>query len=181
MDDELLIERYLNGDMDAFASLARKYEAKLFRQALRTLGDHDDAQDAVQEVMLRLMRALPRFQAQAKFSTWLYQVASNTFVDFRRRRNKGVTHISLDPELPLADYSADPEAKCEQVFTVHLLNEALKELPESQRVLVELRDRQELSNQQVADMLGIDVGTLKSRLHRARQALKRSLESAWPA
>lgn len=177
MDDGLLIERYKVGDMEAFASLARKYEGQLYRQALRMLGNHDDAQDAVQEVLVRLMRALPSYEAKAKFSTWLFQVTANTCVDLLRRRQHRVTTVALDPDLPISDENSDPDNKCEKGFREHLLNQALGLLPESQRLLLELRDRQELSNDQVADMLGIDVGTLKSRLHRARQALRRTLEA----
>lgn len=175
MGDEALVAAYVQGDHEAFNTLAERHQERIYRLAYRMLGDREDAYDAVQEVLLRLLKSLPRYRPTAKFSTWLYRLAANTCIDVRRRRSSGAVLEPLDEERPAPE--ADPEALCEAGFRELVLNLALHALPEAQRLVLVLRDWEELSNQQVAEILGIEVGTLKSRLHRARAALRRVLES----
>lgn len=176
MPDDVLVAQFTHGDSEAFNVLAGRYQEQLYRMAYRMLGHHEDALDAVQEILLRLLRALPNFRGQSKFTTWLYRLAANTCIDYRRQRSRKHKDLSLDLDLQISAPNQDPDTMCEHQFREYLLDQALKSLPESQRLLVVLRDRQGLSNQEVAEVLGIEMGTLKARLHRARGALRRVLE-----
>lgn len=170
-----LIQAYLAGDRSAFDLLAARHQEMLYRVAYRMLGDHEEAQDAVQEMLVRLTRSLGQYKAEAKFSTWLYRLAVNTCIDIQRRRSK-LQSAPMPADLEAPQSQADPDLHCERAFREHLLNQALKQVPEEQRLLLMLRDREGLTNQEVAEILGIGVGTLKARLHRARAALRRVLE-----
>lgn len=177
MTDEQLVNHHLAGDPEAFNRLADRYQERLQRLAQRMLGDRDDAQDALQEILLRLLRSLPGFAGQARFSTWLYRLAANTCIDYRRHRSRGAVTVPLNQDAAALAPQEDPDAHCEKEFREYVLDQALKALPEGQRLLVILRDREGLSYEQIADILSIEVGTLKSRLHRARGALRRLLEA----
>lgn len=184
--DEELVAGYLKGNKSAFEEIVRRYEDRLYRLSFRMLGNHHDALDAVQEILLKLMAALPKFQGRSRFGTWLYRLAANTCLDIRRKRGR-TSAESLEATLEhspgaslamLDDRPNDnPDVYVEQQYKENLVRAALEQLPESQRQLLILRDLEDLSNTQVADILGIEVGALKARLHRARQALKRTLDS----
>lgn len=184
--DEELVAAYLKGNTAAFEEIVRRYEDRLYRLSFRMLGNHHDALDAVQEILVKLMAALPKFQGRSRFGTWLYRLAANTCLDIRRKRGRTAAE-SLDATLEfspatslsiLDDEPADnPDVYIEQQYRENVVRAALDRLPESQRRLLELRDLEDLSNSQVADLLGIEVGALKARLHRARQALKRVLDA----
>lgn len=183
--DEELVAAYLRGNNAAFDDIVRRYEDRLYRLSFRMLGNHHDALDAVQEILLKLMAALPKFQGRSRFGTWLYRLAANTCLDIRRKRGR-TSAESLDNTLEHSPGAAvtfldqhdidNPDAYVEQQYREQLVRAALEKLPESQRRLLELRDLEDLSNSQVASILGIEVGALKARLHRARQALKRTLD-----
>lgn len=177
MNDELLVTRYVQGDADAFNILVSRYENRLYGMALRMLGNHEDALDAVQEILVRLMRSLPNFRGDAKFSTWLFRLTANTCVDYRRKLYRRSNPLTEELNLQMEAPDQDPDHRCASRFREQLIDEAIRKLPEAQRTLLVLRDREGLSNQEVADILAIDVGTLKSRLHRARGALRRLLEA----
>lgn len=185
LTDEQLVASHLNGDPSAFTQLVVRYEDKLYRLAYRMLGNHHDALDAVQEILIKLLAALGKFQHRSAFGTWLYRLAANTCLDVRRKRGRTAAE-SLDEALKTAPRTAmaaldspeyDPDAFFEQQFQEELVRTALRHLPDGQRTLLELRDIDQLTNQEVANMLGIEVGALKARLHRARQALKRVLDA----
>lgn len=184
--DEELVAAYLKGNKQAFDEIVRRYEDRLYRLSFRMLGNHHDALDAVQEVLLKLMAALPKFQGRSRFGTWLYRLAANTCLDIRRKRGRTSAEsleatLEHSPSASLAildDRPTDnPDEYVEQQYRENLVRAALEQLPESQRKLLVLRDLEDLSNSQVADILGIEVGALKARLHRARQALKRALDA----
>jgi RNA polymerase sigma-70 factor (ECF subfamily) len=184
--DEELVAGYLIGSKPAFEEIVKRYEDRLYRLSFRMLGNHHDALDAVQEILLKLLAALPKFQGRSRFGTWLYRLAANTCLDIRRKRGRTAAE-SLDNTLehsPSASLSfleeepsENPDFYVEQQYREKLVRAALDQLPESQRRLLELRDLEDLSNSQVASILGIEVGALKARLHRARQALKRVLDA----
>lgn len=179
MDDELLIKRYQEGDTDAFGTLVGRYEDRLFRMAFGVLRDHDDARDAVQEVLIRVVRGLPGFQGQSRFSTWLYRLAYNTCIDCRRRVDRWRQRVTFDMNRVLEVATDPPEVVWEQNMQMQLIERALKELPPAQRELLTQRDWEARSNSDVARSLGLGVGALKARLHRARLALKRRIEAAY--
>lgn len=183
--DEQLVTCHLAGDPTAFTHLVTRYEDKLYRLAFRMLGNHHDALDAVQEILIKLLAGLGKFQHRSAFGTWLYRLAANTCLDVRRKRGRTAAE-SLDEALKTSSRQAiaalespnyDPDVFFEQHYQEELVRTALKNLPDGQRVLLELRDIDELSNQEVAGKLGLEVGALKARLHRARQALKRVLDA----
>lgn len=184
--DEELVAAYLKGNKAAFEEIVRRYEDRLYRLSFRMLGNHHDALDAVQEILLKLLAALPKFQGRSRFGTWLYRLAANTCLDIRRKRGRTAAE-SLDnnmehsPGLSLTLAAEpgleSPDQYVEMLYRERLVRAALDQLPENQRRLLELRDLEDLSNTQVAELLGIEVGALKARLHRARQALKRVLDS----
>lgn len=178
MTDEALIQQYLAGESDAFNLLAGRHGEMIYRLAYRLLGNREDAEDAVQEVHLRLLRALPKFRATCRFTTWLYRLASNTCIDLRRRRISGLQTVRLDPGFHnIGSNKQNPENQCELAVREGIIHQALQLLPEAQRLILILHDKAELSNQEVAAIMGLEVGALKSRLHRARAALKRVLEA----
>lgn len=183
--DEELVAAYLKGNKTAFEEIVRRYEDRLYRLSFRMLGNHHDALDAVQEILLKLMAALPKFQGRSRFGTWLYRLAANTCLDIRRKRGRtsaesleaALEHSPAAAMSVLDDHPADnPDVYVEQQYREEMVRAALEQLPESQRRLLVLRDLEDLSNSQVADIMGIEVGALKARLHRARQALKRALD-----
>lgn len=184
--DEELVAAYLKGNKVAFEEIVRRYEDRLYRLSFRMVGNHHDALDAVQEILLKLLAALPKFQGRSRFGTWLYRLAANTCLDMRRKRGRTAAE-SLDATLehtPAASLGMlddelmdNPEYYVEQQYRENLVRAALEQLPENQRQLLVLRDLDDLSNSQVADQLGIEVGALKARLHRARQALRRILDA----
>jgi RNA polymerase sigma-70 factor (ECF subfamily) len=184
--DEELVAAYLKGNKAAFEEIVRRYEDRLYRLSFRMLGNHHDAMDAVQEILLKLMAALPKFQGRSRFGTWLYRLAANTCLDIRRKRGRTAAEsleaaLEHSPSVALSvldDRLADnPDVYVEQQYREEMVRAALKQLPESQRQLLILRDLEDLSNSQVAELMGIEVGALKARLHRARQALKRALDN----
>lgn len=184
--DEELVAAYLKGNQAAFEEIVRRYEDRLYRLSYRMLGNHHDALDAVQEILVKLMAALPKFEGRSRFGTWVYRLAANTCLDIRRKRGRTAAEsleatLEFSPAASLAildDEPADnPDLYLEQQYRENVVRAALDKLPENQRRLLELRDLEDFSNSQVADMLGIEVGALKARLHRARQALKRVLDA----
>lgn len=184
--DEELVAAYLKGNKAAFEEIVRRYEDRLYRLSFRMLGNHHDALDAVQEILVKLMAALRKFQGRSRFGTWLYRLAANTCLDIRRKRGRTAAEsleatLEFSPATSLAILDDEPEDNpdvyIEQQYRENAVRAALEKLPESQRRLLELRDLEDLSNSQVADLLGIEVGALKARLHRARQALRRVLDA----
>lgn len=172
MSDEELATRAANGDAAAFDALVRAHTDRMYRVALRVCGDPADAEDIVQDAWIAAWRALPRFRAEARVSTWLYRVVTNTALAHLRRRR---TAVSLDG-VDVADTRPTPEGTMllhERAATVH---RAIASLEPTQRVPLVLRELEGLSYPEVAEVLGVEVSVLHRRLHRARVALMAKLE-----
>ena len=166
--DTALIERYLRGDIDAFDELMRAHEGRVFAICLRMLRDREAALDATQETFIAVFRKVDRFAGRSAFSTWLYRVAVNTCYDVARKRRRG----EADP-LPEGRDPADPGA-VDALAAAELrpdLEAALGAVPSEFRAAVVLADAEGLSLQTVSDILGIPVGTVKSRVFRGRRML----------
>jgi RNA polymerase sigma-70 factor (ECF subfamily) len=184
--DEQLVAAYLEGDQKAFEELVERYKNRIYNLAYRMLGNAEDAYDLVQEVFLLLVRKLPSFRGESRFSTWLYRVALNACYD---RARKGRNHLSLQespgedlPELgeTLADDRAvSPEENMERAEIRSRVQEAISKLPPKFRQVVVLHDIQGYDYREVAEILGISLGTVKSRLNRARNRLARELSGYW--
>lgn len=167
-----------SGDMEAFEVLVKKYEGKVFSVALHMLQNRDDAGDAAQEVFLRVFRSLTDFRGGSKFSTWLFRITNNVCLDFLRKRSRN--DLSLDADAGKDDESAvreipsdcDVEALAESSEFNGLVRKAINDLPVQHRAMIVMRDMQGLSYTEIAKLLGLPEGTVKSRISRARGNLR---------
>ena len=182
--DELLVKKAQKGDMEAFEALIGKYEKKIYNISCRMLLDSDEAYDAAQDVFLKVFKSIKSFKSESKFSTWLYRVTSNVCFDILRKR-KDKMNSSLDAEIEINDSEVkiDPvaltpgvEDEVEREELIRLVSESVNELPEKHRVMIILRDFQDMSYSDIATSLDCPEGTIKSRINRARRALKNLLE-----
>lgn len=185
MDDEkLLLEKAKDGDLDAFERLIEGYQRKVYNIAFRMMGSGDDASDLSQEVFIRVFKSIRHFKEESRFSTWLYRITTNVCLDeLRKRKNRKVVYI--DEELKLDDSDVrreiesddpQPDAVAERNELVRQVSEAIDRLPENHRMMIMLRDIQGLSYEEIAKISESPEGTVKSRINRARQALKCLLE-----
>ncbi len=181
--DEELVRAYLAGDANAFEELASRYESTIMNMAYRLLGNRTDASDVCQEVFVLLLRKLGSFRGEAKFSTWLYRVSLNACHDYARRTRR---HVSIsespgedlpDMEQRLADDGFDsPELSMERAEIQKKVREAIARLPHKFKEVIYLHDISGYNYKEVADILDISLGTVKSRLNRARTRLAKELE-----
>jgi len=164
------------GETDAFEILVRRHEKTIFNLVYRMLGDYDDAAEVSQEVFLSAYRAIGQFRGDANFSTWLYRIALNHATT--RRRSISSRHqktVPIDDMEPLSDPELGPAEILERKEIRERVQLALNKLEPDDATMILLRDLQDISYDEVARVLEIPVGTVKSRLHRARQALKTQL------
>lgn len=180
--ERALVQQAKAGDRDAFAVLVTAYEGKIYNLAFRYLGNREDAMDASQEIFLRVFRFLPGFQEESGFSTWIYRIGVNVCKDMltrRSRRNEQSLDIHDENEesrpVEVADCRYDPEQIAEGKELRKVLASAISTLPEQQREMIVLRDIQGLSYEEIATVLSLEPGTVKSRLSRARENLRKKL------
>lgn len=162
---------------ERFEELAAQHERMLYLLCLRMTGSHEDAQDCAQEALLRAFRAFDGFRGQSSARTWLYRVAYNTCLDFLRKRREAYSLEALSEtglELPDTQTPRPGEA-LEREELRRQIECALTQLPEDQRAVMILRDFQQLPYEEIASILGIGEGTVKSRLSRAREKVKKYL------
>lgn len=170
--DRSLITAAQAGDRDAIEELLARYEEKIYRFGLRMCGDEESAREVLQETLIAAFRHLAGFRGQAALSTWLFQIARSFCI--KERRGVRPT-VALEPDL--ADHRPTPEANTHARQIGEALAAAIAELPTEQREVLVLRDVEGLSAEEAAAIVGIEVGALKSRLHRARTALRGKLAS----
>lgn len=183
MQDELLIRRAQRGDADAFEQLLLEHQKNVYNLCYRMAGNPDDAMDLSQETFLRAWRCLDQYQFASAFSTWLYRLCSNICIDFLRRRRRQqtvpLTFEDADGEeqtYAVPDAQPLPEEQVELKLTREILQAAMAQLLPEHRAVLQLRVMNEMSYEQIADVLDIQIGTVKSRLSRARNQLKKILE-----
>ena len=185
MNDEQMREQRLvaaarGGDEGAFETLVRLYEKRVFALAVRMCGSREDAAEASQEAFLAAWQGLAFFRGESSFSTWLYRLTSNACVDLLRRegRHRAAAGPSLDDEeagLDVPDQTLSPQDEAERRELREAIDRGLEALtPEHRQVLV-LREMHQLSYDEIADVLSLDVGTVKSRISRARKQLRNFL------
>lgn len=176
MDDAECVRLVQQGDTDSFEVLVRRHEKAIFNLIYRLLGNYDEATEVAQEVFLSAFKSIHQFRGEANFSTWLYRIGLNHASTRRKSlHNSQQRHIPLDGIEVIADGTVDLVKDVEQKEIRQRIQQALNSLdPEDARIIL-LRDLQDIPYENVAEMLDIPVGTVKSRLHRARQALKTSL------
>ncbi len=181
--DEQLVDKFKKGSEEAFEGLVDRYEKRVYTLAYRFTGNHADAGDLAQEVFIRVYRALPKFRAESSFSTWIYKVAANVCRDELRKQRRRKT-VSLENiqaaqgEIAIADNSQSPEEFVERRDLQVRVQRYIDQLNEEQRLILLLREMQELSYEEIAEVLECSLGTVKSRLSRARSALKNKMKAA---
>lgn len=189
--DRALIEALLRGDADAVEALVDRYGGWIHRVALRLLDDPRDAEEVTQDVLMTVVRKIGGFRREAAFSSWLYRVAANAAYE-RLRSRRARAEVSLEPLLPVfdeegrhaspvVDWSGRLEDPAETQETRSALERGIARLSAEDRVALTLRDIEGLTNEEVAETLGLSVPALKSRLHRARLFLRRELEQVFTA
>lgn len=183
-DDKILIQRCKEGDLDSFNELVARYEKRVFNFAYRMAGNWDDANDVAQEAFIRVFNSIGTFRGDANFATWLYRIVTNVYLD-ERKRAKAHMQTSLEEYIELDENSVarqieddgpTPEESVEGKERNQLLQKAIESLPEYQRMMVILYHTQCKSYEEIAQIMNLPIGTVKSRLNRARLALKEKLD-----
>lgn len=167
------VRRVQAGETDAFEILVGRHEKTIFNLLYRWLGDYDEAAEVAQDVFLSAYRSINRFRGESRFSTWLYRIAVN---QAKNRRKSLITSrqrmVPLEVANPVEDRGLDPAERVEQQEIHDLVQQALSSLRADDSLLVLLHDLQDVHYEEIARVLDIPIGTVKSRLHRARMALK---------
>ncbi|HSE95452.1 MAG TPA: sigma-70 family RNA polymerase sigma factor [Methylomirabilota bacterium] len=175
-DSPELVARLRRGDAGAFEELVIAHQHRIYGVALRMLGDRAAAEDVAQEVFLRVHRAIGDFRGEAKLSTWLYAIASRLCLSRLGAGPRRGATADEEALARLADTGADPSDEAERSEREAALHRAIGELADDRRIVVVLCDLEGLSYDEIAATLGVPVGTVRSRLHRARLDLKEKLE-----
>ena len=187
-EDAVLIRDFCEGDKAAFDSLVLKHKDRLFNLCYRLLGDYEEANDSAQETFIKVYRSLKKFRLESAFSTWLYRIAVNTCKNklkssaFRQKRKmvpleNPISATRSSPSREIQDDSQSPAIALENKERMRVIQEAINALPEEQREVVTLRDIEGFSYEEVAEITGFNLGTVKSRLARARLSLRKKLRS----
>src|SRR6266511_3635403 len=180
LDDEELVAKSIGGDADSFNELVLRCERPIYAIAYRTIGREEDARDVCQETFLRAFRALPGFRGQAKFSSWLYRIALNLCRDWvRRERRTPVVQPPEDVDVMELAAAAEPSESIEDLVARHDLSRAVERamtlLPEEQRTAIVLKEYHGLTFQEIADLVGCPLSTVKTRLYQGLAVLRREL------
>jgi RNA polymerase sigma-70 factor, ECF subfamily len=174
--DAECVKRVQRGDTESFEILVRRYQKTTFNLIYRFVGDYDEATETAQEVFLSAYKSIQQFRGDASFSTWLYRIAFNHASTRRQSlHNKLKREVALDDTVILVDGGADPAASAERREIQQCVQQALNSLDRDDAQIILLRDLQDVRYEDIAETLDVPVGTVKSRLHRARQALRASL------
>ena len=174
-------------DVDLFARLLAAHQDKLYRVAYRMAGHHEDAQDLLQDALLEAYRSFKRFQRGSYFDKWLYRIMTNTFIDRQRHRKRVGRIESLDAPLPgmeegetagreLPDWKDEPSRRVLQEMFDEPIQRALDALKPEFRMVLILADVEEFSYEEISEMMDTPIGTVRSRLHRARDMMRQMLE-----
>ena len=182
--EQELVTRARAGDRQAFEQLVLDNQNRIYSLAVRLTGDREEAFDLAQEAFVKAWQGLPAFQGESSFATWIYRLATNVCIDYLRkqkRRRQVESEVSLDDDEAAwtepADWSQDPQRQLERSELGRALGRGLKSLPEQQRQILVLRELSGLSYQEIAQKLDLDLGTVKSRIARARLALRKILSA----
>ncbi|MBI2823390.1 MAG: sigma-70 family RNA polymerase sigma factor [Planctomycetia bacterium] len=178
MDDDCLIDQALAGNADAFGRLVARYQDRLFHAMTHIAGSAEDARDVVQDAFVQAFVKLESFRRTSGFYTWLYRIAFNVSAT-RRRRTR--TNVSIDGNatghaLTLADPGSAPHDRLEQQERAARVRAALENLSEEFRTVLVLREMDDCDYETIAEMLDLPIGTVRSRLHRARLQMRELLK-----
>lgn len=178
-----LVRRCLAGDEKAYRELVELYQGQVFSLALRMVRRREDAEDVTQETFVRMFRALARYDTSRPFAAWLMTIASRLCIDhIRRRKVNPVSLTQYEPdsdenrEMDVEDPGLGPDEITSNSEEEQRSNDLIQSLPPHYRVVVVLRHQQDLSYEEIAQALNLPLGTVKARIHRAREILKQRLE-----
>ena len=179
--DEQLIARFQSGDERAYIELVNRYRDRLINFVYPFLGDFEQSEDVVQETMLKLYEKKHYYREIAKFSTWIYTIARNLAnTELRKKKRRKTTYISRmtkdDRQYDIPAVQADLNQNLQNEFIRDRIHAAIKELPEHFKTVIILRDIQELSYDDITNIVGVPLGTVKSRINRARLQLQAELQ-----
>ncbi|HEY9788452.1 MAG TPA: RNA polymerase sigma factor [Candidatus Obscuribacterales bacterium] len=198
LTDEALIKKFkTTKDLNQFKSLVRRYQNRLYNTAFRILGNMEEAEEVVQDTFLRVHQNLDGFRDDARFASWVFRITHNVCVDFvrmKQRQKNGVKVMSFDPQScfaedehgaesaavslgQVADPHPDPAQKLALEEQERMIQQSLLELPDNQREVLVLHDIEGFSYQEIADIVGTSIGTVRSRLHYGRVKLRELLSS----
>lgn len=182
MTEQELVDLARAGDQDAFAQLVRDNQNRIYTLTFRMTGDQEEGADLAQEAFLKAWQGLPSFQGGSSFATWLYRLATNVCIDFLRKQKR---HREVEPAVSLddedcgwmepADWEQDPHRQLERSELSRAVVRGLNTLPAHQRQVLVMRELSGLSYQEIGEALGVDIGTVKSRISRSRLALRKVL------
>ena len=177
-EEYAVVERVLGGDTDAFEALVTAYQKQIYNLTLRYVSSPEDAADLTQEAFLRAYRSLDSFRGDSRFSVWLYRLTTNICIDFLRSRGRGsASSLTVEnedeeiEELDVPDERFEPQKELERRELQRAVRDGLASLSEDAREIVVLRELQGLSYAEIGERLGLEAGTVKSRLFRARKTL----------
>ncbi|MGD8226745.1 MAG: sigma-70 family RNA polymerase sigma factor [Desulfobacteraceae bacterium] len=187
-EDAILIRAFREGDRAAFDNLVLKHKDRVFNLCYRLLGDYEEANDSAQEAFIKVYGSLKKFRFESAFSTWLYRITVNTCKNklkssaFRQKKkmipiDNPVSGKRTQPDREIQDESQSPAMELEKKERMRIIQEAINALPAEQKEVVTLRDIEGFSYEEVAEITGFNLGTVKSRLARARQDLRKKLRS----
>ena len=181
MDEKLLLKEIKNGNLDAFSVLVKKYEKKALNFSYKMLSDMHLAEDVTQEAFLKVLKKIDTFRGASSFSTWFYTILNNLCLDILRKKSRAPDIISItrentnddEYELQLEDASPGPYESLQNKEIKKILEDAIKKLTPEHRAIIVLRDVEGLEYEEIAKILKISLGTVKSRLSRARLSLRK--------
>ena len=179
--DETLVARFKKGDWSAFDALMDRYEDRIYRVVYYLVENHEDAADLTQETFLKAFRNLDRFREESSFYTWLYRIARNTVISFQRKAHPTETALDQETEngehrvIQIATGEPEPLERMKASEEQELVRRAIDELDRDHREVLILRELEGLSYEEIADLTGCAIGTVKSRIHRARAHLRKVL------
>ncbi|MEP7059612.1 MAG: sigma-70 family RNA polymerase sigma factor [Actinomycetota bacterium] len=175
--DDALVARYQSGDQAAFTALVQRHQTRVYNLALRMMGNREDAADATQDAFVHAFRKLPGFRGDSAFTTWMHRVTVNACYDIlrKRKREPGLHIVSEDPGAPAREPAPPDPDHADEVSGSLDAQEALSRIPDDFRAVLVLADVHDLPFQEIAAILEIPVGTVKSRAHRGRIALAKAM------
>ena len=181
--DQQIVERVQRGDKQAFDLLVIKYQRKLARLISQFIRDSGEVEDVTQEAFIKAYRALPAFRGDSAFYTWLYRIAVNTAKNYLVSRGRKTPTHGIDPDDaenfyqdPAFQDSATPERILQRDRLKKVVFAAIAELPEELRIAVSLREMDGMSYEEISDVMGCPIGTVRSRIFRAREAIEKKMQ-----
>lgn len=183
IDESLLVKKARQGDLEAYDELVRRYQERIYATVYHMTANHEDANDLAQEAFIKAFQALKSFKGGSSFYTWVYRIAVNKTINFLKQR-KNRAQMSLDdldfnaehdPDLIALISEKTPRREINLTELQEKLNEAMQKLSEPHRLVVTLHDIQGLSHEEIAEIMGCNIGTVRSRLFYARQQLQAHL------